>query len=178
MRKIVLAGISVFYAVSASTVTTSPVNTDQYQQGLLASLMIGVSLFFQMLFHPYESSYEGEAMNSVEVMGLTVGFISLYLGLWTFHSGEMASIIVTFLIFGLNAVWALYVLVALYKEYKVAKSIVSVWNSFTYCSRCKQSGYEESKKGGGDIEATREGSEGIDGGAGKNTMENGDKWRR
>ncbi len=47
-------------------------------------------------------------MNNVEVMGLSVGF--LYLGLWTFHSGEMASIIVTFLIFGLNAVWALYYL--------------------------------------------------------------------
>ena len=149
MRKILLAGISVFYAVSVSTVTTATVNADQYQQGLLASLVMGVSLFFQMLFHPYE----GEAMNNVEVMGLTVGFLSLYLGLWTFHSSAVASVLVAVLIFGLNIIWAVYVFVALYKEYKVAKFIVSVWNSVACCSRCKKSGYEESKEGeagGGD----------------------------
>ena len=109
LRKIFLAGISVFYAVGVSSVTNSicssetTVNADQYQQGLLASLVLVVALFIQMLFHPYE----GEVMNNVEVMGLSVGFLSLYLGLWTFHATLEAGVIVTFLIFGLNSVWGL-----------------------------------------------------------------------
>jgi hypothetical protein len=115
------------------------VNKDQYQQGLLAALVMGVALFLQMLFHPYEE----EAMNNVEVMGLSVGFLSLYLGLWTFHSGDVASTLVTVLIFGLNITWAVYIFVALYRQYKVAKLIVSVWNYFA-CSKCKKTGYEES----------------------------------
>ncbi len=56
LRKIFLAAISVYYAVSDSTVTSLTatgklVNAEQYKQGLLASLVMGISLFVQILLH-------------------------------------------------------------------------------------------------------------------------------
>jgi hypothetical protein len=145
LRKILIAAITVFGAVRVASVTDSSsgdtaVDEDQYQQGLFASLVMGVALFFQMMFQPYE----GEAMNKVEVMGLTVGFLSLYLGLWTFHAKEWKTIIVTVLIFTLNIGWVVYVFVALYKEYEVAKFLVSMWN-YCACRNCqRKTGYTES----------------------------------
>jgi hypothetical protein len=67
-----------------------------------------------------------------------------------------AGMFVTILIFGLNLVWGLYVFVALYKEYKVAKFIVSVWNYFA-CSKCKKTGYEKESSGMNDGVESRSG---------------------
>ncbi len=115
-RKISVAAISVFLSAEVSSANDLLVNSSQYQQVLMATLVISVTLYvIQLKLQPYE----GADLNGVESMGLVVSVISLYLGLWTFYGKEnyVIDITVTVLVFGINGCWFLYILASLFKEY-------------------------------------------------------------
>ena len=142
LRKVLVAAISVFLSAEVSSANDLQVNSSQYQQGLLATLVISVALYIQLKLEPYE----GADLNGVESMGLVVSVMSLYLGLWTFYGKESYVIdtTVTVLVFGINGCWFLYTLVSLFKEYKVVKYLKSIVGFLT-CQRKKR----EDKRGSG-----------------------------
>jgi hypothetical protein len=129
LRKISVAAISVFLSAEVSSANDLQVNSSQYQQGLLATLVISVALYIQLKLEPFE----GDDLNGVESMGLVVSVMSLYLGLWTFYGKEnyVVDTIVTVLVFGINGCWFLYIIVSLFKEYKVVKYFKSIFGFLT-----------------------------------------------
>ena len=139
-----MAAISVFLSAEVSSANDLQVNSSQYQQGLLATLVISVALYIQLKLEPYE----GADLNGVESMGLVVSVMSLYLGLWTFYGkvNYVIDTIVTVLVFGINGCWFLYILVSLFKEYKVVKYLKSIVGFLT----CQKRQKKEDKGGSGD----------------------------
>ena len=144
LRKISVAAISVFLSAEVSSANDLQVNSSQYQQGLLATLVISVALYIQLKLEPYE----GADLNGVESMGLVVSVMSLYLGLWTFYGKEnyVIDTTVTVLVFGINGCWFLYILVSLFKEYKVVKYLKSILGFLT-CQRRKRKEDRNGKDG-------------------------------
>jgi hypothetical protein len=138
VRKVLVAAISVFLSAEVSSANDLQVNSTQYQQGLLATLVVSVALYIQLKLEPFE----GDELNGVESMGLVVSVVSLYLGLWTFYGKEsyMIDTIITVLIFGINGCWFLYTLLSLFKEFKVVKYMESVLRFFTCRERKNKEG--------------------------------------
>jgi hypothetical protein len=89
-------------------------------------------------------------LNGVESMGLIVSVISLYLVLSTFYGKEnyVIDTTVTVLVFGIHGGWLLYILVPLFKEYKVVKYLKSIVGFLT-CQRKKteEKGWNDSERG-------------------------------
>ncbi len=95
-----------------------------------------LSLCIQLWMRPYK----GPDLNNVEILGLSVGGISLYLGLWTLDNNDRTNIAVSVLVILLNSFWALYVLVMLFRKYKVAQLLISLGNFI--CRRKASSSFE------------------------------------
>ncbi len=140
LRKILIAGISVFLSAEVSSGNELQVNSSQYQQGLLATLVISVSLYIQLKLEPYEN----DVLNGIEALGLVVGVLSLYLGLWTFRRHPVIDLIVTVLVFVINGGWLIHTLISLFKEYKVVKFIKSIFRFIT-CQKKKEKQEHDSK---------------------------------
>ncbi len=146
VRKIMVAAISVFLSADVSSANDLQVNSSQYQQGLLATLVISIALYIQLKLEPFED----DVFNGVESMGLVVSVMSLYLGLWTFYGNEenyVLDTVITVLIFGINGCWFLYTLVSLFKEYKVVKNLKRMISVIT-CQKAEKD--KDGKDGEGD----------------------------
>ncbi len=113
IRKVFLSIVAVFLSSQANSSDRVIIMSSRYQQGLAAAFVLGLALFLHVKFQPYED----DEVNTVELSGLSVGFISLYCGLWTFsiNDNEASQTIVTYIVIGCNVVWALYTLRLLFK---------------------------------------------------------------
>jgi hypothetical protein len=92
-------------------------DASRYNQGLAAILILVMAIFLHLKFQPFE----GEEVNFVEHLGLLVGFVSVYCGLWTFSlsTSNLSKGIVTYIVIICNVVWASYTLRLLLKGIKL-----------------------------------------------------------
>jgi hypothetical protein len=153
LRKISVAAISVFLSAEVSSANDLQVNSSQYQQGLLATLVISVALYVQLKLEPFE----GDDLNGVESMGLVVSVVSLYLGLWTFYGSkdnDVVDTIITVLIFGINGCWFLYTIVCLFKEYKIIKYLKSTVKVITCRRKTKKEDAKSKDEGSDKVKGT------------------------
>ncbi len=113
VRKILLSMVCVFLSSQSNTNNKAAMDASRYVQGLAATLILVMALFLHLKFQPYEE----EEVNFVELLGLSVGFVSLYCGLWTFSfsNSDNSKVIVTYVVIICNAVWAFYTLRLLLK---------------------------------------------------------------
>ena len=109
-RKILLSMIVVFMAGNANLADDDARNVASYKQGLLACFIMFSSLLLQISGKPYEDDW----MNSVDIFGLLVSNLSIYLGLVTYSDlGALSQILLTIIVVTFNVVWAIFTLTIL-----------------------------------------------------------------
>jgi hypothetical protein len=109
VRKILLSIVCVFLSSQSNTAMEAA----RYQQGLAATAILCFSLILQVKYQPYQDN----EVNIVEFLGLSVGCISVYCGLWTFsiNSNDLSQVIVTYLVIICNSVWTMFTVNLLFR---------------------------------------------------------------
>ena len=125
-RKVALSGVGVFLSTA-----------EPYIQGLSAVFVLNIALILQIAVKPYEVGHvDAQAkfswseclddLNVLEALGLGVGNLTLFLGLWTFaaNTSPSSQLLVTFLIVGLNSLWALFVMGKLFAGFRSTLPVI------------------------------------------------------